>query len=302
MKRLLGFVTSVALAAAVLSCAGSAKPTFAAGTYEGAGEGHGGEIRVSVTVGPNRIEKITVLENEETPMLGDAAIEELTKAILESNSTKVDAVSGASESSAGFIAAVEDAVAKAGVALSASKAPAKAAKPSFAKAYDVVVIGAGGAGLSAALAAKEAGAEVGVFEKMAMVGGNTIRATGGLNASGTDFQAKAGIADSSDLFYKDTMKGGYDKNDPKLVKLLSEKAAASVAWLTSLGADLSDVGRLAGASVNRAHRPAGGGKVGPEIVATLNNAAVKVQGLPVFTKTKVVALLQSKAETWSASK
>ncbi|MFA6506566.1 MAG: flavocytochrome c, partial [Treponemataceae bacterium] len=282
------------LSVAVISCAGQAKAAYSAGTYEGVGEGHGGKIRVAVTVGANKIEKIALLESEETAMLGDTAVEELTKSIIEANSTKVDAVSGASESSKGFIAAVEDALAKAGVALSAvAKAPAKAAKAAFESSYDVIVIGAGGAGLSAALSAKEAGAKVAIFEKMAMVGGNSIRATGGFNASGTEFQAKANIKDSPELFYKDTMKGGYDKNDPALVRTLAEKAASSVVWLTGLGADLSDVGRLAGASVNRAHRPAGGGKVGPEIVTTLNKAVVKVANIPVFTKTKVIALLTS---------
>jgi len=295
MKRLIALLWAAVLAASVISCAGGAKSSYAAGTYEGVGEGHGGKIRVEVTVGASKIEKVVVLEQDETPMLGDAAMEELAKAVVAANTAKVDAIAGASESSAGFLAAVEDALAKAGVSLAAAKAPAKAAKVSYGKSYDVVVIGAGGAGLSAALSAKEAGATVAVFEKMAMVGGNTIRATGGLNAAGTEFQAKANIKDSPDLFYKDTMKGGYDKNDPALLKVLSEKAASSVAWLTGLGADLSDVGRLAGASVNRSHRPAGGGKVGPEIMAALHNSAVKVAGIPVFTRSKVTSLMTAKS-------
>jgi fumarate reductase flavoprotein subunit len=163
--------------------------------------------------------------------------------------------------------------------------------PGFDAAYDVVVIGAGGAGLSAAAAAREAGATVAIFEKMAYIGGNTIRATGGINAAGTSFQADAGIQDSVDLFYTDTMKGGYEKNDPAMVRNLAEKSASSVEWLTGMGADLSDVGRLAGASVNRAHRPSGGGKVGPAIVNALDNQVEKTMGVPVFKKTRVTALL-----------
>lgn len=139
---------------------------------------------------------------------------------------------------------------------------------------DVVVIGAGGAGLAAAVEAYESGTKkVVVLEKMPMVGGNTNRATGGLNATGTPQQEKAGVKDSVELMISDTMKGGYDKNNPELVKVLAEQSKESVAWLTKLGADLSDVGRLAGASVNRAHRPAGGGAVGAEIVSTLKKAA-----------------------------
>lgn len=137
---------------------------------------------------------------------------------------------------------------------------------------DVVVIGAGGAGLAAAVEAHDAGKSVVVLEKMPMVGGNTNRATGGLNAAGTAQQEKAGIKDSSETMYNDTMKGGYNKNNPDLVKLLSEQAKDSVAWLTKLGGDLNDVGMLAGASQKRAHRPTGGGAVGAEIVSTLKKS------------------------------
>lgn len=138
---------------------------------------------------------------------------------------------------------------------------------------DVVVIGAGGAGLAAAIAAHDEGAKVVVLEKMPMVGGNTLRATGGLNAAGTSFQKEKGLKDSPELFFEDTMKGGKNLNNPELVKVLTSQAAVSVEWLTKLGADLSDVGRLGGASVNRAHRPKGGAAVGAHIVEVLKKAA-----------------------------
>jgi len=294
MKRIFSILCSCIALAALVSCASSGG-SFAAGTYEGSGSGHGGDIRVLVTVSADRIETIEVLESGETAMLGDAAFKELSDAIIAANTTKVDAVAGASESSAGFVAAVEDALAKAGIVLVAKKGPSAAAPVVFDTDYDVIVIGAGGAGLSAALSASQAGAKVIVLEKMAMLGGNTIRATGGMNAAGTEFQAKAGIADSVESFYKDAMKGGYEKNDPALVRTLAEQSAASVSWLVSLGADLSDVGRLAGASVNRAHRPAGGGKVGPEIIRALDQSIVKAAGVKVYTKTKATAILKNAA-------
>lgn len=138
---------------------------------------------------------------------------------------------------------------------------------------DIVVIGAGGAGLAAAVEAKNVGANVIVLEKMPMVGGNTLRATGGINAAGTKFQKANKINDTVEKFYNDTMKGGYNKGEPELVKLLAEKSAEAVEWLADLGADLTDVGRLGGASENRAHRPTGGADVGSEIVKTLKKAA-----------------------------
>ena len=65
------------------------------------------------------------------------------------------------------------------------------------------------------------------------------------------------------------MKGGEELNDPELVKFMTENAADAVAWLTDLGADLSDVGSLGGASFKRAHRPTGGAPVGDHLVNVL---------------------------------
>ena len=138
---------------------------------------------------------------------------------------------------------------------------------------DIAVIGAGGAGLSAAVEAANLGAKVVVVEKMAMPGGNTIRAAGGLNAAGTALQAAKGTKDSVEIAFFDTMKGGHWKNDPELVRTLVSGAAGSVEWLLALGGDLRDVGLMAGASQPRTHRPTGGALVGPEVVKTLYNAA-----------------------------
>ena len=128
---------------------------------------------------------------------------------------------------------------KAGIVLTAKKGSKSAAPIVFDADYYVIVIGGGGAGLSAAIAASQSGSKVVVLEKMAMLGGNTIRATGGINAAGTEYQAKASIVDSPESFYKDTMKGGYEKNDPALVRKLANSSAGSIAWLRGLGADLA---------------------------------------------------------------
>lgn len=75
-----------------------------------------------------------------------------------------------------------------------------------------------------------------------MIGGNTVRAEGGINAAETPQQKKAGIPDTIDQFYADTMKGGHNLNDPALVRTLTTHAKDAVAWLVSLGADLNTVG------------------------------------------------------------
>lgn len=154
---------------------------------------------------------------------------------------------------------------------------------------DVVIIGAGGAGLAAAITAADAGKKVVIVEKMAIIGGNTLRATGGINAAGTSSQAALGIVDSADIHYEDTMKGGRT-NDAALVRVFADQAADAVEWLISLGADLSDVGRLAGSTNNRSHRPTGGAPVGAHLVDVLTKAA-RDRGVTILTSTEAIEVL-----------
>ena len=155
---------------------------------------------------------------------------------------------------------------------------------------DVVVIGGGAAGMSAAIVAAEEGAEVILLEKMNYLGGNTLRATGGMNAAGTVYQKQAGIEDSAVLFFEDTMESGHRLNDETLVRLLVAKAADSIDWLAAFGADLSDVGRLAGHSRSRTHRPSGGAPVGKELVPVLTSV-VKSKGVDVRTENRAAELI-----------
>ena len=166
---------------------------------------------------------------------------------------------------------------------------AQALKQAPRETYDVVVIGAGSAGYNAAISAKRAGAKVLLLEKHSYSGGNSMLAAGGYNAVGTPQQAKKGIKDSVELYVKDTMKGGRGKNDPELVKILAENSASGVAWLESMGADLSEVKRSGGATVDRTHRPTGGKTVGPHIIDVLRAQAIK-DGVAPRLNSRVVKL------------
>ena len=170
-------------------------------------------------------------------------------------------------------------------------AAAEAAAPR--ETVDVLVIGAGSSGLNAAIAAKRAGAKVVLLEKHSFAGGNSMLAAGGYNAVGTPQQAKKGIKDNVDLYVKDTMKGGRGKNDPALVRILAEESAAGVKWLEDMGADLSDVKRSGGATVDRTHRPHGGMSVGPHIVDVLRAQATK-EGVGARVNSRAVKLLLDK--------
>lgn len=143
------------------------------------------------------------------------------------------------------------------------------ASMALANQADVVVIGAGGAGMAAAIQAADDGATVVVLEKMNYAGGNTVRSEGGMNAAGTASQAALGIEDSPEVMIEDTMVGGKNLSNPELVRFMAENSAATVDWLTSLGMDLSEVAQGAGATNARMHRSAGGAKIGGVLTPVL---------------------------------
>ena len=159
---------------------------------------------------------------------------------------------------------------------------------------DIVIVGAGAAGMTAAITAHDMKVKVILLEKNPILGGNSMLAAGGMNAAGTEFQAAKGINDSPEIMFEDTMKGGQNVGNPDLVRILAYNSAAAVKWLTSLGANLSDVGRMGGASVSRAHRPTGGSTVGPHISSVLKRN-VTDRRIETRINSKVVRLLRDKS-------
>ena len=121
--------------------------------------------------------------------------------------------------------------------------------------YDVIIIGTGFAGLSAAIEAKEAGASVLLLEKMKAAGGNSIISDGGMAVAGSALQKKHGIEDSSELFYQDMMKAGLGLNHSRLVRTLTDNAVNAYRWLTEdLGVEFLDrVDLFGGHSASRSH-------------------------------------------------
>ena len=182
-------------------------------TATGAGRGMGGDVVVEVVAGAATIYSITVVEHNETPGIGTPAIDELPAAIVEAQSLLVDGVAGATLTSNAIKDGVREALESAGIDPSVFEVePAEegeAERTAETIDCDVVIIGAGGAGLTAAVQANQAGADVIIVEKMAIVGGNTLRATGGMNAADTPYQEALGITDSGvQEFITDTMNGG----------------------------------------------------------------------------------------------
>ena len=129
---------------------------------------------------------------------------------------------------------------------------------------------------------------------MGITGGNSNYSTAGLNASETGIQRKLGIEDSNEQYYQDTMKGGYNLNDPDLVRTLVDNSADAVDWLGFLGADLTDVGKMGGSTNPRTHRPKGGAPVGAHLMAVLKKACANEQSsgiVEIRKRNKVVDLI-----------
>ena len=125
--------------------------------------------------------------------------------------------------------------------------------PQIYPAHQTIVLGGGLAGFSAAHTILEHGGRVLLLDKSPFCGGNSTKATSGINGSGTRAQKKIGIDDSAQIFTEDTMRGGAKK--PDVVKVLCDESASAVEWLIDkFELDLSLVSRLGGHSQPRTHR------------------------------------------------
>ena len=185
-RRIVAIVMIAVMAFVLMSCSrskneGGATPSvtpsaggrFTPGTYEGKATGYGGEITATVVLSNDRIESVTLYGPNETENIGSIAIRDLQAKIEEQQSVQVDAISGATTTSKAIIEAVTAALTSAGVDVSkltpVSPQPTKeVALPEELIAVDLCVIGAGGAGMTAAIEAKAAGLTVVILEKMSM--------------------------------------------------------------------------------------------------------------------------------------
>lgn len=273
----------IASCCAIFFSCGKAE-NIADGTWTGKASGFKDEIEVSITTKDGKIVSADVLKINDSDFAVNDTKALLAEIVKKGSVSNVDVVSGATYTSKGIIAAVNAALASAKGISEATTAKLEDTET------DVVIIGAGGAGLSAAVAAREGGASVIVLEKMPIVGGNTNYATGGLNASETSIQAKMGISDSNEQYIEDTMVGGKNINDLALVTEMVEKSAETVDWLIKLGADLTDVGKMAGSTNSRTHRPTGGAAVGAHLSAALEKAA-KAAGADIRLNQEVTKII-----------
>lgn len=258
MKKILSLI----LCAALLAMGTTA--LAAAGTYTGVADsqiGGPGAIEVSVTVDDNgAVTAVEVTKNGDTPGISDPAVEQVPARIVELQTANVDGVSGATMTSEAISKAVLNAVEQAGLDVEAWNTKKEIVVEKAADVEmtaDVVIIGAGGAGLAAAVQANQNGSSVIVVEKMGKVGGNTILAGGALNAVDDRSETAIKQNDSVEWHYEQTLSGGDYQGDPVLVHTLVSNAWDGVEWLKELGMefDESKLFTVTGGLWERAHKP-----------------------------------------------
>lgn len=234
-KRVLALILCAAMSMSVVGCGStsSSDSGIPDGTYTGEGTGKGGKIVVELTMKDSKISDIKVVEHGETPGYADA-LEKMSAEMITKNTLEVDMVSGATLSSTGILEAVKDAFDKTGAStdkLVAQEGEVSKEEREAEYSADVIVLGGGGAGLTAAIEAAQNGASVILVEKMPMVGGNTLISGGEMAAPGNWLQEKESIEDSKEQFYQDILKGGDNENDPELVRVLADNATTDAEWL-----------------------------------------------------------------------
>lgn len=263
MKRRFSSLLSVVLAV-VLACLmplmALADAMPADGVYEGSANGMGGAVKVAVTVSGGKITAVEVVEHSETAGISDPAIEQMPAKIVDAQSTDVDAVAGATVTSEAIKEAVK-------AALSGEETQEKA-ELEITIEPDVIVVGAGMAGLVASVRAAELGAKVLVLEQNYRVGGSANTAGGSISGACYQIQKDAGIEDSPELFYQDfvNLGGGEQYMNTEIAKVHAERSGEAIDWLQQdVGVEFSDKvdsGSYLTMDINRVTYTAGGASSG----------------------------------------
>lgn len=224
MKRLLALMLCAML---LLGGAALGEGGATDGEYTVTSPGFYGDLNVTVVIEGGAISDIVVKDCPETPELGGKAIDIMTMEMIDNNTSGVDSVTGATVTSAYFRMAVNAALKEAN-APEAMTAKAEAPeKTSETLECDVLVMGSGTAGLSAAIAAAEAGAEVMVIEKQDIPGGSAVTSAGIVYAPVDESDRDAMVQ-----YYMDRAEG--DANE-ELLKFYADNALDTIAWLEGLG-------------------------------------------------------------------
>lgn len=224
MKKLLALILCATL---LLSGMALAEGGATDGEYTVTGPGFYGDLNVTVLIEEGAISDIYVTDCPETPELGGRAIDMMIQDMIDNNTSGVDGVSGATVTSAFFRMAVNSALKEANAPESMTAKVEAPEKTDETLSCDVLVMGSGTAGLSAAIAAAEAGASVLVIEKQDIPGGSAVTSAGIVYAPVDEDDKDAMVA-----YYMDRADGNANE---ELLQFYADNALDTIAWLESLG-------------------------------------------------------------------
>ena len=195
-KRIAALALAAAMVFGLVGCGSSSSSTAASSTasagvsgeFTGTAQGMG-EVSVTVTLTDGVITNCVIVGDGETEGIGSVVIANAPEEIVSANKGSIDVVSGATITSNAVNEALAAALAEAGLdAADFTGTAAEGEAEDSEVEADIVIVGAGGAGMTAAIAAANEGKSVVIVESQAMVGGNSVRATGGMNAAKTPAQ------------------------------------------------------------------------------------------------------------------
>lgn len=217
------------------------------GSYTAEVTGHNGPMKVEVEISEGKISAINVDEQVETYGIGygmpTTPVEAIPEKIIKNQSLGIDSITGATITSNAIINAVADCVNQAGGDSEALKSVKVESENKDTKVdADVVVLGAGAAGMAAAIEASNAGSKVVILEKQGIIGGSTTRSGGKLIAAGTKYQEEQGFTgDTPEALFDYYKSVGGDKIDDKKLKEFTNHALTDVNWLEDMGVDIINV-------------------------------------------------------------
>ena len=220
---------------------------FNEGSYEGQGRGYRGKVTVRVTLSPERIEQVKVTEHNEIRGIGwglnTSPVETLPGLIVEYQSLNIPEVEGAELTSKAILDGAAAAIKASGAGkeliaeLKAAPGPVPPEATDEERTVDLLICGAGAAGLAAAIEAKLNGAEVLIVEKQGITGGSTARSGGKILGAGTKWQKRQGIYDSPDMVYDYLMEVGDRRGDfmsPVKTRYVADHLNSTLDWLSSI--------------------------------------------------------------------
>ena len=248
--KILAMLLALVLALSLTACGGSADTggdsandtgeEGVAGVYEGIGAGRNGDIVLAVTLdNAGTITNIEVVSQTETEGVGTPAFDQMLPLMVENNTIAVDTVASATLTSQGILAAVRDALAKAGVdEADYQNAVAVEQAEDIVYNVDVAIVGGGGAGMAAAASAGAAGASVVVLEKAPSIGGNTKLGEGTYDCADPELQKNVEM--TADNRKEVEAEISVETEDPAYQALMDDVRADYEAWQAEDGESLFD--------------------------------------------------------------